>query len=156
LGQQVSLAAARTFGGRLVAQFGEPFDTADHRLTHLFPAPEALIEADLETIGLTGRRAATLRALARAVFERRLVLDRGADREECVAMLLALPGIGPWTAGYIAMRALGDPDVFPHSDLGLVEVARHLDIADDARGLAAYAEQWRPWRSYAAMHLWLS
>jgi AraC family transcriptional regulator of adaptative response / DNA-3-methyladenine glycosylase II len=154
LGQQVSLAAARTFGGRLVAQFGEPFDTADHRLTHLFPAPEALIEADLETIGLTGRRAATLRALARAVFERRLVLDRGADREECVATLLALPGIGPWTAGYIAMRALGDPDVFPHSDLGLVEVARHLDIADDARALAAYAQRWRPWRSYAAMYLW--
>jgi AraC family transcriptional regulator of adaptative response / DNA-3-methyladenine glycosylase II len=153
LGQQVSLATARTLGGRLVAQFGEPVETADHRLTHLFPTPEALIEADLES--LTGRRAGTLRALARAVCERRLVLDRGADREECLARLLALPGIGRWTAGYIAMRALGDPDVFPHGDLGLIEAAKRLDIADDARGLAAYAQRWRPWRSYAAMHLWL-
>jgi AraC family transcriptional regulator of adaptative response / DNA-3-methyladenine glycosylase II len=156
LGQQVSLAAARTFGGRLVTRFGHPFDTPDHRLTHLFPTPEVLAEAELETIGLTGRRAATMRALARAVCEGRLVLDRGADREECVATLLALPGIGPWTAGYIAMRALGDPDVFPHDDLGLIEAARHLDLADGGRALASYAQRWRPWRSYAAMHLWAS
>jgi AraC family transcriptional regulator of adaptative response / DNA-3-methyladenine glycosylase II len=156
LGQQVSLAAARTFGGRLVARFGNPIDTVDPRLTHGFPTPEVLGEAESESIGLTGRRAATLRALARAVCAGDLVLDRGADREECAARLLALPGIGPWTAGYIAMRALGDPDVFLHKDLGLVEAARRLGVAHDGRGLAAHAERWRPWRSYAAMYLWAS
>jgi len=153
LGQQVSLAAARTFGERLVRRFGEPFSTGDARLTHLFPTPEALAEAELETIGLTGRRAVTLRALARAVQADGLVLDRGADREQCVAALLALPGIGPWTAGYIAMHALGDPDVFLPDDLGLRSAARGLGIAADPAGLTARAQRWRPWRSYAAMRL---
>lgn len=156
LGQQVSLAAARTFGERLVARFGEPIQTPDRRLTRLFPTPQALVGADLESIGLTRRRAATLRALARAVDTEGLVLDRGADREECVAALLALPGIGPWTAGYIAMRALGDPDVFLPNDLGLREAMRHLGIAGDPRVLGAHSKRWSPWRSYAAMHLWAS
>ena len=156
LGQHVSLAAARVFGGRLVARFGEPLDAADRRLTHLFPAAEALAGAELEAIGVTGRRAATLRSLARAAADDGLVLDRGADREECMARLLALPGIGPWTAGCIGMRALGDPDAFPSDDLGLVEAARYLGIAVDGPGLAAYAQRWRPWRSYGAMHLWES
>jgi AraC family transcriptional regulator of adaptative response / DNA-3-methyladenine glycosylase II len=154
LGQQVSLAAARTFGGRLVAHFGEAIRTPDHRLTHLFPTPQALAEADLEAIGLTRRRAATLRALAQTVDAYGVMLDRGADREECVARLLALPGIGPWTAGYVAMRALGDPDVFLPNDLGLREAARHLGIASEPHGLADHSLRWRPWRSYAAMHLW--
>jgi AraC family transcriptional regulator of adaptative response / DNA-3-methyladenine glycosylase II len=156
LGQQVSLAAARTFGGRLVARFGEPLETGDDRLTHVFPTPEALVEAELETIGLTGRRAATLRALARATSAGRLTLDRGADREECVAALLALPGVGPWTAGYIAMRALGDPDVFLPNDLGLRTAAKGLGLPGDPGALAEHAQRWRPWRSYAAMHLWAS
>jgi AraC family transcriptional regulator of adaptative response / DNA-3-methyladenine glycosylase II len=152
LGRRLSPAAARALGGRLVARFGEPFNTGDGCLTHLFPTPEALVEAELETIGLTGRRAATVRALARAAYAEGLVLDRGADREQCVAALLALPGIGPWTAGYIAMRALGDPDVFPHNDVGLRTAARGIGIP----GLPAYAQRWRPWRSYAAMQLWTS
>ncbi|MFC8800927.1 DNA-3-methyladenine glycosylase 2 family protein [Promicromonospora sp. NPDC057138] len=156
LGQQISLAAARTFGGRLVARFGEPLvrpeDPGD--LWQLFPTADALADADLEAIGLTRRRAGTLRALARAVCANQIVLDRGVDREECVAALRSVPGVGPWTAGYIAMRALGDPDVLPHNDLGLREAARHLGIADNPRGLAAQAEAWRPWRSYAAMQLW--
>jgi AraC family transcriptional regulator, regulatory protein of adaptative response / DNA-3-methyladenine glycosylase II len=156
LGQQVSLAAARTFGGRLVARFGEPIQTPNPRLTHLFPNPQALAESDLEAVGLTRRCAATLRALALAVCTGGLVLDRGADREECVAALLALPGIGPWTAGYVAMRALGDPDVFPPNDLGLREAMRHLGSAGDPPGLADASQRWRPWRSYAAMHLWAS
>jgi AraC family transcriptional regulator, regulatory protein of adaptative response / DNA-3-methyladenine glycosylase II len=155
LGQQVSLAAARTFGGRLVARFGEPTQTSNHRLTHLFPTPQSLVESDLEAIGLTTRRATTLRALARATSTGGLVLDRGADREECVAALLALPGIGPWTAGYVAMRALGDPDVFLPKDLGLREAMRNLGTAADPDGVAA-SQRWRPWRSYAAMHLWAS
>jgi AraC family transcriptional regulator of adaptative response / DNA-3-methyladenine glycosylase II len=154
LGQQVSLAAARTFGGRLVARFGEPIQTPNPGLTHLFPAPDALAEADLEAIGLTGRRAATVRALAVAVRDERLVLDRGADREESVAALLALPGIGPWTAGYIAMRALGGPDVFLPNDLGLRDAMRRLGMAGDPRAMAAAAQRWSPWRSYAAMYLW--
>jgi AraC family transcriptional regulator of adaptative response / DNA-3-methyladenine glycosylase II len=155
LGQQVSLAAARTFGGRLVARFGEPIQTSNHRLTHLFPTPQSLVESDLAAIGLTKRHATTLRALARASDTGGLVLDRGADREECVAALLALPGIGPWTAGYVAMRALGDPDVFLPNDLGLREAMRTLGTAADVDGLAA-SQRWRPWRSYAAMHLWAS
>lgn len=156
LGQQVSLQAARTFGGRLVAGFGTPLATlaGDVSLTHLFPTSDVLADADLEAIGLTRRRAATLRALAQAVHAGHIVLDRGTDRDECVAALRALPGIGPWTAGYIAMRALGDPDVLPDNDLGLLEAARRLGVADDPRGLAARAQAWRPWRSYAAMQLW--
>jgi AraC family transcriptional regulator of adaptative response / DNA-3-methyladenine glycosylase II len=156
LGQQVSLAAARTFGGRLVARFGEEIRTPHVRLTHLFPTPQALLESDVESIGLTKRRADTVRALARACHVDGLVLDRGADREECVAALLALPGIGAWTAGYIAMRALGDPDVFLPNDLGLREAMRRLGGAADQPGVATASQRWRPWRSYAAMHLWAS
>ncbi|MCI2416799.1 helix-turn-helix domain-containing protein [Saccharopolyspora sp. K220] len=159
LGQQVSLAAARTFGTRLVIRFGAPRNDLGNpfpQLTHLFPTPDALAEADLASIGLTKRRAATLRALAKAVCLGELVLDSGADRAECVAALCALTGVGPWTAGYIAMRALRDPDVFLHTDLGLVEAARHHGVDDGPRALQRCAERWRPWRSYAAMHLWAS
>jgi AraC family transcriptional regulator of adaptative response / DNA-3-methyladenine glycosylase II len=156
LGRRASLAAARMSGGRLVARFGEAIETPDRRLTHLFPTPRVLVDADLAAAGLTGWRAATLRALARAVDTEDLVLDRGADREECVAALLALPGIGPWTAGYVAMRALGDPDVFLPNDHGLRAAARHLGMTSESRGLAAHSQRWSPWRSYAAMHLWAS
>jgi AraC family transcriptional regulator of adaptative response / DNA-3-methyladenine glycosylase II len=149
LGRQLSPAAARALGGRLVARFGEPFNTGDGCLTHLFPTPAALDDAELEAMGLTGRRAATVRALARAAYAEGLVLDRGADRERCVSALLALPGIGPWTAGYIAMRALGDPDVLLHNDVGLRAAARSFGIT----GLPGYARRWRPWRSYAAVQL---
>ncbi|MGP4019368.1 DNA-3-methyladenine glycosylase 2 family protein [Saccharopolyspora sp. 5N708] len=159
LGQQVSLAAARTFGARLVARFGaalKDLEGSHPRPTHLFPTPDALAEADLASIGLTKSRAATLRALAKAVSTGELVLDRGADRAACVAALRALTGVGPWTAGYIAMRALRDPDVFPHTDLGLLEAARRHGVGGGPRALQRHAERWRPWRSYAAMHLWTS
>jgi AraC family transcriptional regulator of adaptative response / DNA-3-methyladenine glycosylase II len=152
LGQQVSVAAARTSGGRLVRRWGEPLAVAAEQLTHVFPTPDALAEADLAAIGLSTRRADTIRALARAVCDGDLHLDRYADRDDTVARLLAIRGIGQWTAGYIAMRALGDPDAFPASDVGLRDAVRRL--SGTSSRLDEWSRQWRPWRSYAAMHLW--
>jgi AraC family transcriptional regulator of adaptative response / DNA-3-methyladenine glycosylase II len=137
---------------RLVHRWGEP--VAAEPLTHVFPTPDALAEADLATIGLTTRRADTIRALARAVCQGDLRLDRYADRADTVARLLAIPGIGQWTAGYVAMHALGDPDAFPAGDIGLRGAARRL--SGTSSRLDERSRQWRPWRSYAAMHLWAS
>src|SRR3954469_108052 len=145
LGQQVSVAAARTFAARLVAQFGKPLDAPRGTLTHSFPTAETLAEHRLDGIGLTGARAHSLRALAEAVASGRLSLDPTADRDEARAALLALPGIGPWTVEYVAMRALRDPDAYPATDL----VLRRAVGGDTRR-----TETWRPWRAYAAMHLW--
>lgn len=149
LGQQVSVAAARTVCGRLVATLGEPLlvGPAGWRL---FPAPVAIAESDLSWLGVPAARRRTLRALAGAVAGGELALDAGADRVDTDAALRALPGIGPWTASYIAMRALGDPDALPVGDLGLRRTAAALGVLD----LAGRAERWRPWRAYAAMHLW--
>jgi AraC family transcriptional regulator of adaptative response / DNA-3-methyladenine glycosylase II len=146
LGQQVSVAAARTFGGRLATAYGTPLAAAVGSLTHAFPTPQQVAEADLGAVGLTRARMTTLHALARAVADGDLVLDGTADRDESRRRLLALPGVGPWTADYIAMRALGDPDAFPASDL----VLRRALAQQPAR----QPECWRPWRAYAAMHLW--
>jgi len=148
LGQQVSVAAARTFAARLVQRCGTPLEIASGPLTHAFPTAEAVATADLEGLGLTGARVRTLRSLAAAVAAGDVVLDPSADRDEARRALLALPGIGPWTVDYIAMRALTDPDAFPASDL----VLRRL-LGTDANDRA---ERWRPWRAYAAMHLWNS
>jgi AraC family transcriptional regulator, regulatory protein of adaptative response / DNA-3-methyladenine glycosylase II len=153
LGQQVSVAAARRLAGRLVATSGKPLTAADGGLTHLFPEPAALAEADLP---LPRRRAAALRGLARVLADGALVLDPGSDRDRVTAALRDLPGIGPWTAGYVRLRALGDPDVFPAADLGLRRAAAALGLPDRAAALARSAERWRPWRSYAAQHLWTS
>jgi len=145
LGQQVSVAGARTLAGRLCGAFGEPLAEPSGPLTHAFPTAEAVAGADLDGLGLTGGRVRALRALATEVASGRLVLDPGADREGAQAGLLAVPGIGPWTAGYVAMRALGDPDGWPEADLILRRwVSAH----------AAEPARWRPWRAYAAMHLW--
>ncbi|MET8156171.1 AlkA N-terminal domain-containing protein [Sphaerisporangium sp. NPDC005289] len=116
----------------------------------LFPTAERLAEADLSGLGLTGRRVATLKALAEKTAAGELDLDAGADPAETAARLLEIPGIGPWTTGYIVMRALRDPDAWPDGDLGLRRAMRALDIAEDD------VERWRPWRAYAAMHLWSS
>ncbi len=189
LGQQVSLAAARTFasriatryGGRLPEPTGDPVgrvagacvtgaDLAGADLvgagprqggearaaasqvegepTLLFPQAADLAEADLSGLGLTTARQATLRALATAVADGGLALDQGADPEETAARLTALPGIGPWTVAYILMRAVGDPDAFPASDLGLRRALERLG------GDPGMARRWRPWRAYAAVHLW--
>jgi len=154
LGQQISVKAARTFAGRLVSAWGERVRTLDERLTHLFPTPAALADAPLELVGLNARQAGTLRSLARAVAQGRLSLDRSTDREDASKRLLGLPGIGDWTASYIAMRALRDPDAFPAGDLGLRQAARQLGLPDGTRELRAHSLRWRPLRAYAAMHLW--
>jgi len=149
LGQQVSVAGATTLAGRLVRACGEPLAAPEGGLTARFPQPGALAAADLSTVGLTTARAATVRALATAVADERLDLSPAADRDEAMAGLLALPGVGPWTAALVAARALGDPDALPASDLAL---RRATGL--DTRALLARAEAWRPWRSYATFALW--
>jgi AraC family transcriptional regulator of adaptative response / DNA-3-methyladenine glycosylase II len=143
LAQQVSLRAAHTFAGRLVQAYGKPLDAPLGSLTNRFPTADALVDAALDGIGLTAGRQKTIRAAAAAHASGALALDPTADREHTRERLLALPGVGPWTAEYVAMRALGDPDAYPGSDLIL---KRRVDPSQ--------AERWRPWRSYAAMHLW--
>jgi AraC family transcriptional regulator of adaptative response / DNA-3-methyladenine glycosylase II len=153
LGQQVTVAGARTLAGRLVDAFGETLAAPDGGVAKLFPSAAALATADLARVGLPRARAAALAALARAVAEGALDLEGGLAPEVARERLLALPGIGPWTAEYVALRALGEPDAFPASDLGLrraLGARRPLS----ARGLAARAEAWRPWRGYAAVLLW--
>jgi len=145
LGQQVSVAAARTFAGRLALRCGTPLETARGSLTHAFPTAQQVADADLSGLGLTSARVATLQTVARAVCAG-LSLDPTADRDATRVALLALPGIGPWTADYVAMRALGDPDAFPADDLVIRKVL--------GKTAADVAEAWRPWRAYAAMHVW--
>ncbi|MDR3418175.1 MAG: AlkA N-terminal domain-containing protein [Nevskia sp.] len=153
LGQQVSVKAATTLFGRFCRAYGEALDTPHPLLTHSGPQAERIAAATLDEIaalGLPGRRAATVQGLARAVSERRLRLEPGPDPAAVVAGLQELPGIGDWTAQYVAMRALRDPDAFPASDLGIY---RSLNVSKPRDALAA-AEAWRPWRAYATMHLW--
>ena len=150
LGQQVSVRGASTLTGRLVAQFGKPLPSPRGGVTHLFPRAADLAEADVASIGIPGKRADTIRALAAAAASQQLILDGSAAPDDVRAQLRSLAGIGEWTAGYIAMRALGDPDALPSGDLVLVRAAH----ARTARQLETRAESWRPWRAYAAMHLW--
>jgi AraC family transcriptional regulator of adaptative response / DNA-3-methyladenine glycosylase II len=148
LGQQVSVAGARTLAGRLVERAGSPLAQPQGDLTHVFPTAEAVAEADLTGLGLTGARERTLRAVAEAVASGELDLDGGGDLDETAARLLEIPGIGPWTVAYIRMRALRDPDAFPGTDLVLGRVL-------DRHGLKpSVTDTWRPWRAYAALHLW--
>ncbi len=154
LGQQVSLAAARTLALRLVTANGDLIKIADPTLTHLFPSADSIAEADLARLGVPATRRATLRALARAVAGGTLALDPGADRTETHQQLMRLPGIGEWTAGYIVMRALGDPDTFLPSDLGIKKAGARLGIGSNSRAISEHAAAWRPWRSYATHQLW--
>ncbi|WP_432835138.1 AlkA N-terminal domain-containing protein [Dactylosporangium sp. CA-092794] len=142
VGQQISVAAARTVLRRLIA--------AD---AGLFPTPAELLALPDEAFAMPESRRRTLRALATAAAEGGLDLD-GGDRAETVERLRALPGIGEWTAQYTAMRALGDPDAFLPTDLGVLRGARAAGLPDEPKALAAHAERWRPWRSYAAIRLW--
>ena len=152
LGQQVSVKAATTLAGRLAARFGQPLSEPVGSLTHHFPRPENLAGAAIESIGLPVRRAGTIRSLARAVADEVIVLDGTADQKEMEAALLALPGFGPWTVSYIAMRALRDPDAFPATDLGIKHALERLQISMDGQR----QERWSPWRAYATMYLWSS
>ena len=155
LGQQVSVSAARTVAGRFAAAFGDPVTTPFASLTTLFPtaARVAGLRPDrIARLGMPGARARSLIALARAVADARLVLMPNADVEATLAALRALPGVGEWTAQYIAMRALSWPDAFPHTDLGVMKALGETD----ARRVLAAGEAWQPWRAYAVMHLWQS
>jgi AraC family transcriptional regulator, regulatory protein of adaptative response / DNA-3-methyladenine glycosylase II len=156
LGQQVSVAGARTVAGRLATTLGEPLAEPQGSLTHYFPSPQKIAASDLQGLGITRNRAVALQALARAVVEDGLLLDRDADRDQTTTRLLMLPGVGPWTASYVAMRALGDPDALPVTDLGLRRAFEQLGLATDLKGIAKRAEAWRPWRAYATHYLWAS
>jgi len=149
LGQQITVKGATTLAGRIARSFGEPFPVADG-LTHLFPTPEVLANANLSSVGLTTKRAETVRALARAVRDGDIRFERTLDSEGVLEKLRQIPGIGDWTAQYVAMRALGEPDALPTGDLGLL---RALGL-ETSRQLEKRAEAWRPWRSYASMYLW--
>jgi AraC family transcriptional regulator, regulatory protein of adaptative response / DNA-3-methyladenine glycosylase II len=146
VGQQVSVAAARTLLGRIVEWCGMPvggLSVGGGAEWWVFPSAEDVAVADLGGVGLTGRRAATLRAAAEAAASGRLMLEPGDDLAEARHRLLALPGVGPWTAEYVALRALADPDAWPGTDLVLARAASDIDT-----------ERLRPWRAYAAVHLW--
>jgi AraC family transcriptional regulator of adaptative response / DNA-3-methyladenine glycosylase II len=149
LGQQVSIAGARTLTSRLVRSAGTRLAEPVGSLTHAFPRAEVLAAADLSTVGLTGARSASVGALARAIADGSVALDPGADRDDAERALRAVPGIGPWTAALVAMRGLGDPDVWLPGDLALRRSLATLGSSD-----ADAAARWRPWRSYAVLHLW--
>jgi AraC family transcriptional regulator of adaptative response / DNA-3-methyladenine glycosylase II len=152
LGQQVSVAAGRTLSARLVARAGQSIESGSDGLTHRFPAPDAVAVADLSGLGITAARANALKILARAVADR--TLDFTAPVEEVTAALANLAGFGDWTAQYVALRALGEPDAFPTADIVLRRMASAGPRPLTTRALDKRAEAWRPWRSYAVMHLW--
>ena len=159
LGQQVTVSGATTLAGRLVSSFGEKLESdagAPAELGFCFPTPEALADVDLSGIGLPQARADTISGLARAVADGELSFDASRGLEAAVARMSELPGIGDWTAQYVSLRALREPDAFPAGDLGLRRAATHEGVMPSARQLAERAEGWRPWRGYAAMHLWNS
>ena len=154
LGQQVSVKAATTMAGRWVQAFGSPLVTPYPQLNRLSPTAERMAEVqenDIGALGVVGARARSMIALARAVIERRVVLAYTTNVEEQIDNLMHCPGIGPWTAQYIAMRALRWPDAFPGGDLMLLKAAKATK-----KELHARAEAWRPWRAYAAHYLWNS
>jgi AraC family transcriptional regulator of adaptative response / DNA-3-methyladenine glycosylase II len=154
LGQQVSLAGAATLAARLVTQQGEPLSRPLGTVTHLFPTAQALVAIEPERLAMPGARRAALLALTRALASGELVLDPGADRAQASRGLLALPGIGPWTADYVAMRGLRDPDAFLPTDLGVRHALTALGADGRPAAAARLAESWRPYRAYGLMHLW--
>lgn len=154
LGQQVSVAAACTIAGRLAAAHGEPLDRPVGAVTVRFPRPAALAAIDPATLPMPASRARALHGLAVALADGDVVLDAGVERDEATARLLALPGIGPWTASYVALRALSDPDAFLPTDLGVRHGLAAVGLPTDPRAAVVRAERWRPWRGYALHHLW--
>ncbi len=149
LGQQITVRGATTLAGRIVKLFGQSLVSNDG-LTHLFPGPEILVDADLARAGLTKARAATVRALAQAVCDKQISFDGIINSDDFLHRLCELPGIGAWTAQYVAMRALGEPDALPVGDIALLRAMR----LGNSWELEQHAEAWRPWRAYAAMYLW--
>jgi AraC family transcriptional regulator of adaptative response / DNA-3-methyladenine glycosylase II len=159
LGQQITVVAARGLAAKLVATYGQPLpeDLASEGLTHVFPTPQQLSGADFAALGMPKSRAAALTAMTQAVAADPLIFGPKRTLEEAVAALKALPGIGEWTAQYIAMRELREPDAFPAADIGLMRaLADETGKRPTPAELSARAEAWRPWRAYAALHLWSS
>jgi AraC family transcriptional regulator of adaptative response / DNA-3-methyladenine glycosylase II len=160
LGQQISVVAARRLAGLLVHAMGETVTdpvAIDQGLTHVFPSPQRVARADLSVIGMPNTRRSALTSLAAAVVADRLIFGPRGSLEEAVAQLRSLPGVGEWTAQYIAMRALREPDAFPAADIGLLRAMRDRNGKRPTPAeLLTSAEQWRPWRAYAALHLWAS
>jgi len=156
LGQQVSVAGAATLAARLVAAYGEPLERPLGGVTRLFPSAAAIAAADPAHLAMPAARRAAVIGLARALADGDVVLDVGVDRDEALARLVALPGIGPWTATYVAMRGLRDPDAFLASDLGVHHALERLGHDGRPAAALAVAERWRPYRAYALQHLWAS
>jgi AraC family transcriptional regulator of adaptative response / DNA-3-methyladenine glycosylase II len=154
LGQQLTFVDAKSVIARLVRTFGKPIKSMAPRLTHLFPKPEVLVEANLSSIGIPPARAETLRGLARATCEGKLNATACKSLNEIISRLCAVPGMGRRRANYIAMRAFGEPDAFPSSDLGLRRVLTSSRILLSEDEFLRLAENWRPWRAYAAIYLW--
>jgi AraC family transcriptional regulator of adaptative response / DNA-3-methyladenine glycosylase II len=156
LGQQVSLRGAATLAGRLTQAHGEQLTRPLGGVTHVFPSVRALADVDPAKLAMPLARRRALLALVHALADEELVIDAGADRGEARRRLLALPGIGPWTAEYIAMRALRDPDAFLPGDLGVRHALERLGQAGEPAAATILAERWRPYRAYAVAHLWAS
>jgi AraC family transcriptional regulator of adaptative response / DNA-3-methyladenine glycosylase II len=156
LGQQVSVRGASTLAGRLADAYGLPATVPLTGITRHFPTADRLITADLEKIGLPHARADAIRNLARACSKPSLLLDGSGKLEETLAALNALPGVGDWTAQYIAMRALGEPDAFPAGDLVIRKALARNGHAPGTAEIIRRADAWRPFRAYAVMHLWRS
>jgi AraC family transcriptional regulator, regulatory protein of adaptative response / DNA-3-methyladenine glycosylase II len=155
LGQQITVAGAIRLAGKLVAKYGEPMSAPEGELTHIFPLPEALADAQLATLGMPAARAATLSAVAAAVVADPDLLGAHLSLEEAIKRLRSIRGVGEWTAQYIALRQLREPDAFPAADVGLLRaLADSEGRRPDADELLAQAEKWRPWRAYAAQHVW--
>lgn len=156
LGQQVSVVAARLLNARLVERCGKPLDESPFSaLSRVFPTPEAVVDADLSAMGMPGARVATLKAVAAAYLDDPSLFERGDSVEETVARLRRVKGVGEWTAQYIAMRACREPDAFPAGDVGLLRGMADVDgVRPRPADLLARAEAWRPYRAYAAHHIW--
>jgi AraC family transcriptional regulator of adaptative response / DNA-3-methyladenine glycosylase II len=156
LGQQISVVAARSLASRLVESYGEPLPRPSGTLTRSFPTSAALAEASTSDLPMPKGRQQAVIGLARALADHSIDLSPGADRDAAERGLLALPGIGTWTAAYVRMRGLGDPDAFLASDLGVRRAFEAHALPGDPRSVINRAEGWRPWRAYALMHLWAS
>jgi AraC family transcriptional regulator, regulatory protein of adaptative response / DNA-3-methyladenine glycosylase II len=155
LGQQITVRAATTLAGRFADAFGDAAVTPYAALQRVFPSAQVVAERSVDAIaslGIIATRARTIRALAQAIAAGQLKLDPSADVDVTLAALRQIPGIGEWTAQYIAMRALAWPDAFPHTDYGVMKAMQE----SSAKRVLARAEAWRPWRAYAVMHLWHS
>ena len=155
VGQQITIKAARTLVGRFAARFGQPIETPSAALHILFPAPAQIAElgySDIAANGILSARSKTIIALARAIADGELVLEPGADVERTIRTLRAVPGVGEWTAQYIAMRALSWPNAFPHTDYGVLKAMGEKN----PRVALERAAEWQPWRAYAVIHLWNS